>query len=202
MYNIVAKFCLTQTAETMPSLAPLPAGYRLELVAQPLPPDLAEQIIQTWLHSGALRDREKAEKRLGQVLAIARAPDQSLAAVASVYVAPVAALGDIPMFHFRVFTAPSHRRQKLGGHLGTQVRGVLEQRFGAMTPAQQAVSPLGLYIALENKDMHANYNHAILPVSMAAYIGDTAKGQRQYVYYFAEARVPVTAIKSAQGPRP
>ena len=182
----------------MPHKAPLPAGYTLTLLHGEKPADLREQIIQTWLQSGALRDHEQAEKRLNQVIAISRAPDESLAAIASVYVAPVPTLGNIPMFHFRVFTLAAHRRQKLGGHLVTAVRDMLDQRFGAMDPTERSGAPLGLYIALENKGMHDNYTYAILPVSMAVYIGDNAKGQRQYVYYFTDARVPVLPIKAAQ----
>lgn len=185
----------------MPNQSSVPAGYSLSLVPAEKPPALREEIVQLWLQSGALREREKAEKRVDQVLAIARAADGSLAGVASTYAAPVPALGDLVMFHFRAFTAPAHRRQRLGGFLVIQVREALENRYASMETSQRGQSPIGLYIALENSGMHDNYNHAILPISMAVYIGDNAKGQRQYVYYFADARVPVTPIKQAPGTR-
>lgn len=186
----------------MPHHAPIPAGYTLSLVQGDKSPALREEIVQAWLQTGVLRDHEKAEKRVDQVLAIARAPDQSLAAIASAYMAPVATLGNLTMFHFRAFTAPDHRRQKLGGHLVTLVREMLEQQFTALDTAQRVGAPAGLYIALENKGMHDTYTYAVLPVSMAAYIGDNAKGQRQYVYYFADARVPVVPLKHAPGVPP
>lgn len=174
--------------------------YSIEFLPAERPQALREEIMQLWLASGALHDRAKAEKREPQVVALARdRADSSIATLASIYPDRVPQL-DMTLWHYRAFVVDKHRNHKLARQLCVKVRDTLNLAFSALDPEARMAAPKGILAVMENKYLHDNDNYAVTPLTRFMYIGDDARGYRQYVYYFDDVRLPVAPMHAPRTP--
>ena len=117
-------------------------GYRLCAVYGRIPAADARDVVRMWIDAGVLPPDE-AQRRVGEVVVVARAADGQVAGVNTVYVAD--APGDRGAYYFyRTYLRPEHRG--VAGIPRRMVRLALQQLRGHRHPQ----APRGVVIITEN----------------------------------------------------
>jgi len=160
-------------------------GYQLDNVWGTKPPTLRAEIMAFWLRTGALSTQEEAEKRVDQVIFLARTTvEQQIVAVSSVYLQVNLQLG-YPCYYFRCFVEESHRRAALAFHLLLAAREALNARFTSGENTQA----IGMVIEVQNEALRQFRTEAVWPRSGFVYIGRNGRGDPVRVSYFDGARI-------------
>lgn len=159
--------------------------YQLDNVWEAKTPEIRAEIMAFWLRVGALPTREEAEKRVDQVLIVARTvADRQIVAVSSVYLQVNLQLG-YPCYYFRCFVEEHHRRASLAFHLLLAARQELNARFVSGENSQA----IGMVIEVQNEALRHFRNEAVWPRSGFVYIGRNGRGDPVRVSYFDGARL-------------
>lgn len=160
-------------------------NYQLDNVWGAKTPAVQAEIVTFWLRTGALPTQEEAEKRVDQVIFLARtAVEPQIVAVSSVYLQVNLQLG-YPCYYFRCFVEESHRRASLALQLLLATRQALNARFisGENTQA------IGMVIEVQNDALRQFRTEAVWPRSGFVYIGRNGRGDPVRVSYFDGARI-------------
>ena len=125
--------------------ARLPAGYRVDEVLGRVPPAVRDEVVGMWIAERVVAPAE-AQRRVAEVVAIARAADGEIAGIATAYVAPLAGT-ERSYWHYRTFVRPAHR----------SVWAIAPRMFDAAVTALRAhavdPAPLGVALVVENPDL-------------------------------------------------
>lgn len=159
-------------------------SFSLERVWQSIDASLSKDIVDFWLINGALKNREAAMQRVGQVAYIARASSGEIVAVTSAYLKENTQLNG-SFYYLRAFVAEPARRSSVGIELLRKVQTYFESLYkeGMLSPA------IGLFLEVENPLIKKSLNEAIWPDTNFVYIGSNTKGDHLRVYYFDGARI-------------
>ncbi|CAH0991320.1 hypothetical protein SIN8267_01423 [Sinobacterium norvegicum] len=143
----------------------------------------AEELIDFWLSTNALPDRETAVARLSQVVAVARHQGH-VGSVMSGYVGKHELIGQ-PLFHLRSFTDKRYRRTGLGLSLLMAVK----QRFEQLFDNDNATMAIGLCLSLEGSELLSApaLRQGVWQRSGFVFVGRNSRGLEQRVYYFKGA---------------
>lgn len=160
-------------------------GYRL--VAPAKEGIDADALVDFWVREGALTE-EVARGRVDQVLLVALAAGPrgaELAGVSTGLVALEPRLG-LELWHVRVFTAPAHRRSRVGWNLLMEVLDELERRHESGEDRRAS----GLFARIENQEVRRVRNRAAWRQSRLTFIGEDDRGRHLRVRYFPGAQAP------------
>ncbi len=158
--------------------------YRLHNAWQSIDDALGEEVIDFWQRHGALPSADIARQRLAEIVLLARAGDETLAAVSSVKVRAHPGLGH-KFYSFRCFVAPDHRRSLLAARLICGAFDFFDQKFRA------GANPdvIGMIAEVENRVLNREHNQAIWPHSGFVFVGYDSAGRHVRVRYFQGARI-------------
>lgn len=158
---------------------PLADGYSVESAD-----GRHDEVLALWEQEGVLTTAER-EERLHELLLVARAPDGTLAGVATAYLDRQPQLG-VVLWHVRGLVATAHRRSAVGYWLGVRAREVLADRWddGSDTRGH------GVAFELENSDVARAFPMAVWPTMRFTFIGRNVAGQDVRVHWFAGALAP------------
>lgn len=118
-------------------------NYKLVRMFREITPDFEREIVAFWEQNRALSSSEEAFRRAREVYSVARAPDGSIAAVCTVYVADFGT-PPAPHYHYRMFIRPADRKNGLAVAMTSTTR---KELMAAYTPGDAVV---GLVIVAEN----------------------------------------------------
>jgi len=147
-------------------------------------PDLKKEIIDFWIKEKALPSVEAAEKRVEQVIAIARDKNGEIAALSSVYEKFSNHLENF-FYFYRNYVSPGARKANLGAAMLLAVRDFLESNYINKIKTRA----IGMMVEVENKALQTYKNDAVWPLSKMVYIGKNEKGDHLRVYYFKDAKI-------------
>ena len=123
----------------------LPGGYTIDEVYGRMPPSVRDEVLGMWMAERVLAPAE-AQRRVAEVVVIARAADGEIAGIATAYVAPLAGT-ERPYWHYRTFVRPAHRA----------VWAIAPRMFDIAVAALRAQDvpqkPLGLALVVENREL-------------------------------------------------
>jgi hypothetical protein len=157
-------------------------GYRLTEVLGGITPQLRDEIAGMWLAEGVLPPAE-AQRRVAEVVLIARAPDGSLAAVNTAYLALIP--GTQSRFWFyRTFIRPAHR-----GVWGVP-RHMLRLAIEALQRHPHPEQPLGVVAIIENERLMRKGASAVIERMGMHRVGRDAQGHDVWCVRF-DGVVPV-----------
>lgn len=163
----------------------LSKNYRLDNVWATKTPEIEAEIIDFWLDSGALPNREESQKRVGQVTVLGRtAAEGQIVSVSSVYPQFNQQLG-YSFYYFRCFVAEEHRRAYLARHmlLATQ------EEFNARFVAGENLQILGMIIETQSTPLRQHRTRAVWSETGFTYIGRNERSEPVRVFYFDDARI-------------
>ena len=152
----------------------------------------AEEVIALWRREGALPEHGKdapdaeAERRVAEVIAVARERDEGVVGVTSAYLKRNEQLR-MDLWHIRVFVAGAHRGAFLAIHLAWSGRDLLEQRFTSGEDTRAA----GILYEVETVALRSYYNRALWLRTDFTFIGENQRGDHVRVHYFPGARAPL-----------
>jgi len=157
-------------------------GYRLTAVLGQIPPALRDEIAGMWLAEGVLPPAE-AQRRVAEVVLVARAPDGSLAAVNTAFVSVVPGTQS-PYWFYRTFVRPAHR-----GVWGLP-RRMLARAIEALRSHPHPDHPLGMIAITENERLMRKGAAAVIERMGMHRVGRNAQGQDVWCVRF-DGTVPV-----------
>ena len=123
----------------------LPGGYTIDEVVGRMPPRVRDEIVGMWMAERVLGPAE-AQRRVAEVVVLARAADGELAGIATAYVAPLAGT-DRPYWHYRTFVRPAHR-----GVWAIAPR-MFDTAVAALRAHDHPQGPLGITLVVENREL-------------------------------------------------
>ncbi|MCA9994800.1 MAG: hypothetical protein KDE56_03565 [Anaerolineales bacterium] len=158
--------------------------YTLQNVWEEKSDDLKEEIIDFWLSERALGSREQAEKRVNEVVFVARDSFGEIAGICTAYAQQNLQLRH-NFYHYRTFVAAAHRKGNIGIRLLVEARDYFNGRF------TQGHNPdiIGIIIEIENKEVSRHFTAAIWPRTGFVFVGYNQRGDHVRVYYFDEAHI-------------
>lgn len=163
----------------------LSENYRLDNIWTTQTPEIETEIIDFWLRSGALPNREEALKRVGQVTVLGRtAAEGQIVSVSSVYLQFNQQLG-YSFYYFRCFVEEQHRRAYLARHMLLATQKELNSRFVAGENPQV----LGMIIETQNSILRQHRTRAVWSETGFIYIGRNERSEPVRVFYFDDARI-------------
>ena len=158
--------------------------YTVENVWEEKPEALKEEIIDFWLEERALGSREQAEKRVNQVVFVARDSFGEIAGICTAYPQQNLQLRH-NFYHYRTFVAAAHRKGMIGIRLLVEARDYFNGRF------TQGHNPdiIGIILEIENKEISRRFTEAIWSQTGFIFIGYNHRNDHVRVYYFDEAHI-------------
>jgi hypothetical protein len=162
----------------------LPAGYSITPFAETEEVG-ARDILDLWAREGAVPAAE-AQRRVGEVLLVARDGDGRLAGLSSAYLQHNEQLG-MDLWYYRAFVAAAHRRGNLAVQLALQGRDHLERQWVDGVDRRGA----GLVYEVENEGLKRYFNDAVWFPTDVIFIGENPRGDHVRVRFHPGARAPV-----------
>ena len=164
---------------------PIADEYRIDVFAESSV--TADDVLALWQREGAIVERDEAVRRVQEVLvASVHVPTGELVGVSSAYLASSPQLR-MNLWWMRALVAADHRRQLLARAMTQRSIDWLEHRF--VTGADRRGS--GVALIGQNDELKRTRTEAVLPGSRFMFIGETERGHRIRVRYFAGAEVPL-----------
>jgi hypothetical protein len=157
-------------------------GYTLTEALGRITPALRDEITGMWLAEGVLPPAE-AQRRVAEVVLIARAPDGSLAAVNTAYVAEIPG-SDAHYWFYRTFVCPAHR-----GVWGLP-RGMLRRAIDVLRAHRHPDRPRGVVAIIENARLMRKGSSAVIARSGMHLVGRDTQGHDVWCIRF-DGEVPV-----------
>lgn len=155
---------------------------------QAVDPALRDDAVAFWRRHGAIADPAAAQRRAGELVAVARdaGPDGEIAAVCTAVLRRIPDLGQ-SLYYYRTFVAPRYRGAFVMQRLLRVAVAELE-RYSRTHPEQRAA---GVYLELENPRFGKQLRQAIWPRTGLefVYIGNTEKGLERRLRWFRHARI-------------
>ena len=165
--------------------------YCIEPVWQSASDELRESVVRFWHSEGALSGEAVAEKRVHELIVVAKTHDQKIAAVSTARKVLVHQLG-LKAFYYRMFVGHQHR---IKGLCSTDlVRRVLVKSYETLNDRYQHGHDqecAGLYMEIENPSIKRNRNETVWTDFGAnvVFIGKTPKQDHARIWYFDGSRV-------------
>ncbi|MEM9657547.1 MAG: hypothetical protein AAF961_04215 [Planctomycetota bacterium] len=150
-------------------------------------------VVEFWQAEGALPDQQSAAQRSAQLLVVGRDSRERIAGVSTAVPHHVKQLG-FRCFYYRTFVG---RRSRARGLKSTQLFwAILAESYQRLNDRfRQGHDPevLGLYAEIESRSIMRRRNDLVWNDGgmNAVYIGRTAQGRHQRVWYFDGARAPL-----------
>jgi len=162
------------------------ARFRYHDVWQTLDDSTRDEVASFWQRHGAILDEQRARKRVGQVVALARAAGGEIAGVCTAQKQRVPDLGET-LYYYRTFVAPGFRNGFIVRRLLARAVGVLGE-YSRRHPGDGAK---GVYLELENPSFAKRLRWAVWPRPGLefVYIGTTPQGLERRVLWFPHARI-------------
>jgi hypothetical protein len=161
----------------------LGAGYSVDLFAGQDAVS-ADDVIALWKREAGLR-RAEAERRLGEVIAVATDTEGRLAGVSTAYLQRNdQLLAD--MWYLRGFVAQEHRRSSIVIALAVKGRDELVRRYADGEDRRG----IGLIFEVESELLKRAYPVAYWPWTDVTFIGENARGDDVRVHYFPRVLAP------------
>jgi hypothetical protein len=159
-------------------------GYDITNVWIQKTPELAKEIINFWIKEKALPSVEAAQKRVEQVILIARDNSGNITAVSSVYEKFNIQLENF-FYYYRTFVSQSMRKSRLGITMLLEMRDYLETAY----INRKKTRAIGIILEIENNALQAYKNEAVWPETKFVFIGKNDKGAHVRLYYFKDAKI-------------
>ncbi len=159
-------------------------GYELYNVWIQKTPELRKEIIDFWIEEKALPSVEAAEKRVEQVILVARDKNSRIAAISSIYEKFSNQLENF-FYFYRTYIRKDARNSKLSIYMLRTARDFLEEKFINRVKTRA----IGMIVEIENKMLQTYKNEAVWPHTKFVYIGKNERGDHVRVYYFRDARI-------------
>lgn len=146
---------------------------------------LAAEVRDLWTRAAVLADPDELQRRVQDVVCVARDAAGALVAIATAQPGLVPFLGE-ELYHFRLFVAPSARARTLPDRMLRLAQQVLAADAASAAPASAAI---GLFIVLENPRFAKLIRRAVWRRSGMIYGGRTPSGHERRFWYFPGARL-------------
>jgi hypothetical protein len=143
--------------------------YRIDAAFGQMTPQLRGELVQFWLDEGALPDANAAWARTDEVVCIARDPNEAIASVNTVYLAPLQGPDDLHYF-LRMYTRPRDRLLELALGMVRACRTFLEA-----SPLRDARAR-GVVIIAENPKLRTQAGHRLFKGNGWNLLGKDARG--------------------------
>ena len=143
-----------------------------------------DDVIALWTREGVL-SLEEASRRVREVLLVAVTAREPVG-VCTTYLQVDEPLR-LPLWHFRVFVAPAHRRSDIGLRLLVAGRDHLRARHVAGIDRRGA----GVLLEVQNPWLKQHFTEGRWPRTDFTFVGVDARGDHRRVHYFPGATVPV-----------
>ncbi len=143
-----------------------------------------EDVMALWAQEGVMSARER-ELRVHELVMVAQGPRDELAGVSTAYLATEPQLG-MPLWHYRAFVAPAHRRSALSIWLAREGRDHLESRFVAGRDPRGS----GVVFEMQNRGLEQAFPEAHWWAAGVWFIGRSARGDRVRAHYFPGVLAP------------
>ena len=145
-------------------------------------PELAQELVAFWHAQNAVVDPATAQRRVEQVVCIARDEAGTLCGVGTALLKVIPRLRQ-PTYYYRQFFAKALRGQHQELPFFQRCKQVLQQyNAGLMRPES-----LGILLEIENPKIAAAYKRAVEPGFEAVFIGYSPRGLQLRVSYFDDA---------------
>lgn len=183
----VAYFSAERSASPGPERGPdgwLPGpGYRLDRVT-PGPGIDAADIVEMWVSEAGL-SREEAERRVSELVLVARDTSGTPVGAATAYLARNDQL-QADMWYFRAFVREAHRMSAVAVALACTGRDLLTERFVTGVDRRG----LGIVYEVENPGLRQAFPRGLWMPTDFLLIGENAYGAHVRVHYFPGAVAP------------
>lgn len=143
-----------------------------------------EDVVALWAQEGVV-SAEEGERRMHEIVMVAQGPGDELAGVSTAYIATHPQLG-MPLWHYRAFVAPAHRRSALSIWLAREGRDHLESRFVTRQDQRGA----GVVFEMQNRGLEQAFPEAHWWAAGVWFVGRSAGGDRVRVHYFPGVLAP------------
>ncbi|MUV13706.1 hypothetical protein [Noviluteimonas gilva] len=157
-------------------------AYSIVPVWRNVTPELQAELVDFWIGHKAMADAERAKLRAQQAVCVLRDADGALCGVATAFVQVRPRLRQ-PMYYFRQFIAPEHRRQQQAIPIFKAACEILE--------AANRASPecLGVLMEIENPDLARIFSHVVGARTGAVFLGYSPRGHQLRAVYFQGAKL-------------
>ena len=145
-------------------------------------PALADELVAFWRDNNAIMSEAVAQRRVEQVVCIARDERGALCGVGTALVKVLPRLRQ-PTYYYRQFFAKSLRGQHQELAFFQRCKQVLQAYNAGLAQAES----LGILLEIENAKIAAAYKRAIEPGFDAVFIGYSPRGLQLRVSYFDDA---------------
>ncbi|MFN3703705.1 hypothetical protein [Thermomonas sp.] len=145
-------------------------------------PELAKELVAFWQEQKAVLDPATAQRRVDQVVCIARDADGALCGVGTALLKIIPRLRQ-PTYYYRQFFAKALRGQHQELPFFLRCKQVLQQYNAGL----QRPESLGILLEIENAKIAAAYKRAVEPGFDAVFIGYSPRGLQLRVSYFEDA---------------
>ena len=143
----------------------------------------SDAIVDFWVREKALPDEQTARQRVAQVVMFARDSDGDIAAVCTALPQNPPQLGQ-PVYFYRSFVAPQHRKTLVVYRLLKKAVGLLED------DARKHDWPcIGVLLELENQRFFEKGRMPVWPGIDFVYVGKSPRGLECRIHWFKEARL-------------
>jgi len=163
-------------------------NFEYTLCWQAVDPALRDEVTDFWRRHGAISDPTAAQRRAGELVAVARnaGPDGEIAAVCTAALRLIPDL-DQNLYYYRTFVAPPFRGAFLMQRLIRVAVSELE-RYSQSHPEQSAA---GVYLELESPLFRKHLRQAVWPRRGLEFvhIGRTPAGLERRLLWFPHARI-------------
>lgn len=147
-------------------------------------PELQDELVELWMHNGAIADPAVAAARARQAVCVARDENGALCGVSTAIVRVLPRLRQ-PMYYYRQFFTEGLRGQKQAIPFLNKSREVL-QDYNASLPVPES---LGILLELENTFFAKYYDRAWVEEAESVFLGYSPRGLQLRASYFQDARL-------------
>jgi hypothetical protein len=162
--------------------ARLPGGYAIEETYGRIAPRVRDEIVGMWMAERVLAPAE-AQRRVAEVVAIARAADGEIAGVATAYVAPLAGT-DRRYWHYRTFVRPTHRA------VWAIAPRMFDTALAALRAHDHPDRPLGVAAVVENRELMRPAMREEIARAGLTLLGTDAAGRDVWCLHFDGSAPP------------
>lgn len=145
-------------------------------------PELAQELVAFWQEQKAVIDPATAQRRVEQVVCIARDETGALCGVGTALLKIIPRLRQ-PTYYYRQFFAKALRGQHQELAFFQRCKQVLQQYNAGLKHPES----LGILLEIENPKIAAAYRRAVEPGFEAVFIGYSPRGLQLRVSYFDDA---------------
>jgi hypothetical protein len=158
------------------------APLQIQTVWKQMTPELKSELLAFWASNNAVKDPERAVRRVEQAVCLARGSDGAISGVATAELRVLPRLLQ-PMYYFRLFLSKSVRGQGQVIPLYSHAKAAL-QAYNAALPEPESI---GVLVELESQFLVRFYRNAYVAEADSTFIGYSPRGLQLRVSYFVGA---------------